>query len=86
VVLSCAEEREWVRIDVRDTGSGIPQERLESIFDPFVQVDRALNRPHDGVGLGLSISRDLAEGMGGTLVARSKVGAGSTFSLRLRKG
>ena len=85
VVLSCAEEREWVRIDVRDTGSGIPQERLESIFDPFVQVDRALNRPHDGVGLGLSISRDLAEGMGGTLVARSKVGAGSTFSLRLRK-
>jgi signal transduction histidine kinase len=61
-------------------------DRLESIFDPFVQVDRALNRPHEGVGLGLSISRDLAQGMGGTLTVRSSIESGSTFTLRLRRG
>jgi C4-dicarboxylate-specific signal transduction histidine kinase len=50
-----------------------------------VQVDRALNRPHEGVGLGLSISRDLARGMGGTLVASSVMGAGARFTLALRR-
>jgi len=71
---------------VRDTGVGISPERLEAIFDPFVQVDRALNRPHEGVGLGLSISRDLAHGMGGTLTVRSEEREGSMFTLRLRAG
>jgi len=68
---------------VSDTGIGITPERLESVFDPFVQVDRALNRPHDGVGLGLAISRDLAQGMGGTLTVRSTPAEGSVFTLRL---
>jgi len=84
--LSCDAEAGWVRVHVHDTGVGIPVDRLESIFDPFVQVDRALNRPHEGVGLGLSISRDLAQGMGGTLTVRSSVENGSTFTLRLRGG
>jgi signal transduction histidine kinase len=84
--LACDAEANWIRVHVHDTGLGIPQDRLESIFDPFVQVDRALNRPHEGVGLGLSISRDLAQGMGGTLTVRSVVGEGSTFTLRLRRG
>jgi signal transduction histidine kinase len=84
--LTCDADASWVRIHVHDTGLGIPHDRLESIFDPFVQVDRALNRPHEGVGLGLSISRDLAQGMGGTLTVRSEVGEGSTFTLRLRRG
>jgi signal transduction histidine kinase len=86
VTLSCDAEVGWVRIHVHDTGIGIPEERMEAIFDPFVQVDRALNRPHEGVGLGLSISRDLAQGMGGSLTVRSEVGVGSTFTLRLRRG
>jgi signal transduction histidine kinase len=84
--LTCDVEATWVRVHVHDTGIGIPPDRLESIFDPFVQVDRSLNRPHEGVGLGLSISRDLAQGMGGTLTVRSVVGEGSTFTLRLRRG
>lgn len=84
--LTCDVDATWVRIHVNDTGIGIPSDRLESIFDPFVQVDRSLNRPHEGVGLGLSISRDLAQGMGGTLTVRSTVGEGSTFTLRLRRG
>jgi signal transduction histidine kinase len=84
--LACDIEATWVLVHVHDTGIGIPSDRLASIFDPFVQVDRSLNRPHEGVGLGLSISRDLAQGMGGTLTVRSVVGEGSTFTLRLRRG
>jgi signal transduction histidine kinase len=85
ITLSCDADESWIRIHLRDSGVGIPVGRLESIFDPFVQVDRALNRPHEGVGLGLSISRDLAQGMGGTLTVRSTPGEGSTFTLRLRR-
>ena len=73
----------WVTIRVRDSGVGIPREKLETIFDPFVQIDRKLNRPSDGVGLGLAISRDLARGMGGDLTVESEVGVGSTFTLTL---
>jgi signal transduction histidine kinase len=85
ITLSCEEDGEFVCTHVSDTGIGIASERLEAIFDPFVQVDRALNRPHDGVGLGLSISRDLAQGMGGRLVVESALGKGSRFTLLLRR-
>ncbi|NUO37251.1 MAG: PAS domain-containing protein [Gemmatimonadaceae bacterium] len=83
ISVACAVEGGEVRIDVRDTGCGIPAEQLENIFDPFVQVDRRLNRPVEGTGLGLAISRELAQGMGGTLTATSTVGEGSVFTLRL---
>jgi PAS domain S-box-containing protein len=72
-----------VQLHVRDTGVGIAPEKLASVFEPFVQVDQRLTRPHEGVGLGLAISRDLARGMGGDLTAESVVGAGSTFTLTL---
>ena len=75
-----------VRIRVTDTGIGIPAEKLESIFEPFVQIGRALNRPTEGAGLGLAISRDLARGMGGDLTAESVLGEGSTITLTLPKG
>ena len=86
ITLDCATTGDEVLISVRDSGVGIPAERLDAIFDPFVQVDRALNRPHEGVGLGLSISRDLAQGMGGALDVTSSVGVGSVFTLRLQRG
>jgi signal transduction histidine kinase len=74
-----------VMLHVQDTGIGIAPDRVEKIFDPFIQVGRALNRPHEGVGLGLSISRDLARGMGGALSVVSTLGAGSTFTLSLQR-
>ena len=74
---------DMVRIMVRDTGIGIPTDKLESIFEPFVQVDARRNRAHEGVGLGLAISRDLARGMGGDLRVESEVGAGSAFFVTL---
>ena len=83
VAVRCAEEGQQVRIDVSDTGCGIPVDQLDQVFDPFVQVDRRLNRPIEGTGLGLAISRELAHGMRGTLTASSVVGGGSTFTLRL---
>jgi signal transduction histidine kinase len=62
---------------------GIEPNKLLAIFEPFVQIDAHLTRTHDGIGLGLAISRDLARGMRGDLVADSVVGVGSVFRLVL---
>ncbi len=71
---------------VSDTGCGIPPDKQDSVFDPFVQVSRDPAHKHDGTGLGLAISRDLARGMGGDLWVRSAEGKGSTFTLSLPIG
>jgi PAS domain S-box-containing protein len=81
--VTCAGVEGGVALRVRDTGIGIPPERLESIFDPFVQVRSDLTRPHEGTGLGLAISRSLARGMGGDLVVESAPGRGAAFELTL---
>jgi signal transduction histidine kinase len=85
VELRCDVNQSDVRLTVEDTGRGIPPDQLETIFEPFVQVERGLNRTSDGTGLGLSIARDLAEGMGGSLTAESQLGVGSSFTLTLLK-
>lgn len=68
---------------VIDNGVGIPDDMLEKVFAPFIQVDASKSRSAEGTGLGLAISRDLARGMGGDLFARSTVGEGSMFQLEL---
>jgi len=70
-------------IRVCDNGVGIPADRLDSIFEPFVQVDAELTRTASGAGLGLAISRDFARMMGGDLTVASTVGKGSTFTVWL---
>ncbi|MEN0064391.1 MAG: HAMP domain-containing sensor histidine kinase [Myxococcota bacterium] len=72
-----------VRIEVHDTGSGIPPSQLERIFERFSQVDETSTRTHDGAGMGLAISRALARAMQGELSVSSIVGKGSTFVLEL---
>jgi PAS domain S-box-containing protein len=83
ITIGCgfADNGVWIR--VKDTGIGIAPEKLENIFEPFVQVGRSLTSGHRGTGLGLAISRDLARGMNGDLTVESKVGFGSTFTLWL---
>jgi signal transduction histidine kinase len=81
--LACDATDAEVRIRVADTGIGIPADKLEAVFEPFVQADTHLTRVHGGVGLGLAISRELARAMGGRLSVESTPGVGSTFTLTL---
>jgi signal transduction histidine kinase len=81
--LSSESRGNCIEIRVADTGPGISPEKLERIFDPFVQAERRLNQPVQGVGLGLAISQDLALAMDGRITVESIVGEGSTFTLSL---
>jgi signal transduction histidine kinase len=83
IAMACVVVDADVHIEIRDTGIGIPDDMLDRIFEPFVQVRSELTRPVEGTGLGLAISRALARGMGGELTARSEMGHGSTFTLIL---
>jgi PAS domain S-box-containing protein len=83
ITLACEAHDDKVTVLVRDTGSGIPAEKLEPIFEPFVQVGRSLTAPAEGTGLGLAISRDLARAMGGDITVESTVGKGSEFRVTL---
>ncbi len=83
VSLSCEARDGSARFAVRDSGPGIPGDKLESIFEPFVQVRSDLTREHEGTGLGLAISRSIAEVMGGSLTVESTLGTGSNFTLQL---
>ncbi|MEM0962828.1 MAG: response regulator [Bacteroidota bacterium] len=87
VTLSIEASRQWsetaVVVRVIDTGIGIAQENQERLFDSFTQVDASTTRRYGGTGLGLTISRRLAEAMGGTISVTSEVGKGSTFTVEL---
>jgi signal transduction histidine kinase len=75
---------EWTSITVEDTGVGIAGDDIDRIFHPFVQVENGYTRVHGGTGLGLTISRSLAQMMGGDIAVDSAPGRGSRFTLWLR--
>lgn len=83
VTVEVLVEHDTLRIDVADTGIGIPAERLAMIFDQFTQADDSTARLYGGTGLGLSISGELTALMGGAITVRSVVGEGTTFTVRL---
>ena len=71
---------------IKDTGVGIPADKLENIFERFFQVDTNYNRRYEGAGLGLAITKQFVEGMGGKILVNSKLGFGSEFSFVLSFG
>jgi heavy metal sensor kinase len=84
--LALSREGEMARVDVHDTGIGIPVESQPFIFDRFYRVDKARNRMDGGSGLGLSIVRSIAVAHGGQVSVQSSTGKGSTFTVRLPLG
>ncbi len=83
VVLRASLNGRAARVEVEDTGIGIPKEELVRIFDQFYQVDGSLSREYPGVGLGLSIARSIVEWHGGEILVQSEVGKGSRFTVVL---
>ncbi len=83
VTTSCGSAGDKVFITVRDNGPGIPDDAIEQIFEPFVQLGRSLSSGHEGAGLGLAISRDLARAMKGDITVESVPGEGAAFTLMM---
>lgn len=83
VTLRVDFEQGWFVVSVSDTGIGIPQDSLEKIFEKFTQGEQGKSRTYGGLGLGLSISRSLAELLGGTVSVVSRPGEGSVFQLKI---
>jgi PAS domain S-box-containing protein len=75
-----------LQVDIKDTGIGMAPDRLDTIFNPFVQADSSVTRHFGGTGLGLSISRKFAQAMGGGITVQSEQGKGSTFRVTLATG
>jgi signal transduction histidine kinase len=83
ITLGADGDGDKVRIWVRDNGIGIPKEEIQRVFEPFFQADRGTTRRYSGVGLGLTIARDLARRMAGEVTIDSEAGQGTTASVVL---
>ena len=83
ISVTLTDRQDRVLISVRDTGVGIPKERLNSIFDRFVQVSNGFSRPAEGCGIGLALVKSMAELHGGRVWAESEPGKGSVFVVEL---
>lgn len=86
IAVACSDTADggYLNVEMTDTGIGIPEEMLEQIFDPFVQVDSSFARHYEGVGLGLSIARHLALSLNGTIHAASTGVGGAKFCISLK--
>ncbi len=83
VTLTLYREGDFLRLEVTDTGIGIPEDQLERVFIRFYQVDGSASRRYGGAGLGLSLVKEIVESLGGSVSVTSTIGEGSTFTVKL---
>jgi len=83
VSLSRSEDHQWVIGEIRDTGIGIPADKIDQLFSEFYQVDTSNTRQYEGTGLGLALTKRLVELHHGSIMVESREGVGSTFTFRL---
>lgn len=81
--ISSKQEGGIVTIKVKDTGIGIPEDSLDKIFKPFIQLESSLSRTFEGTGLGLTLAKKYVEMHGGNISVESKTGKGSSFKVEL---
>ncbi len=83
IIIAYAIIQDWLEINISDTGVGIPEDKLQTVFNRFERVNISHTKPKEGTGLGLSISKKLTELLGGQLSVKSELGKGSTFTFRI---
>ena len=83
ICVEVKKKEDIIYIAIKDTGIGIPEDKIDSIFDPFIQVDSSLTRNYEGSGLGLSIAKSIVDLHNGHISVKSRVGKGSTFTIEL---
>jgi PAS domain S-box-containing protein len=83
ISIRCLSVKNYIKIQITDSGIGIEKGKLDQLFKPFMQIDTGLTRKHEGTGLGLSICKKLTEMLNGTIEVESKYGSGSTFTVTL---
>lgn len=83
IFINIFDKKDFIEISIKDTGIGIPENKLEFIFQRFAQVDKSTTRKNEGSGIGLSLVKSLVEMHGGTINANSKEGEGSDFIIKL---
>ncbi|KAB7886873.1 sensor histidine kinase [Poseidonibacter ostreae] len=84
IKLTVRLNKEFIEFEVKDTGVGIPEDKIEDVFDRFKQVDSSITRKFGGTGLGLSIIKEITTLLGGDIKVESKVNIGSTFTARIK--
>ena len=83
ISISLSKEGEFVKLSVEDNGSGIPEDKLENIFQKYYQVDSSMRREYGGTGLGLSITKGIVDMHGGKISVESEIGKFTRFTIRL---
>ncbi len=83
IFVNIFDGEEYITLSVEDTGIGIPEEKVEIIFDRFRQVDKSFTRNYEGSGIGLSLVKSLVEMHDGTISVESKYGVGTKFTIKL---
>ncbi|WCK55012.1 ATP-binding protein [Aneurinibacillus sp. Ricciae_BoGa-3] len=83
ITIDVSSDKGLLQITVQDTGIGIPEEKIDEIFQPFKQLDGSLSRKYSGTGLGLAITKGLTDVLGGSLTVKSNPGKGSCFTVKI---